>query len=136
MRIYELLANLLIILLSAFGVMRGLEFIVRGEQSMHNASEIYIKLSQYADIQAIGWFLLTSSIALMCSVFIKGNTSYVLLIIGGLCAGSVHLFYGMVATESAKIIATYYTTLTLGLYQYILAGIGVISLWKIKQNKD
>ena len=66
MRIHELLANLLIILLSAFGFMRGLEFIVRGEQSMHNASEIYIKLSQYADIQAIGWFLLTSSIVLMC----------------------------------------------------------------------
>lgn len=136
MRIYELLANLLIVLLSAFGVMRGLEFIVRGESAMQNTSKIYIKLSQYADIQAIGWFLLTASIVLLCSVFIKGNTSYVLLIIGGLCAGSVHLFYGMVATDTAKLIATYYTILTLGLYQYILAGIGVISLWKIKQNKD
>lgn len=136
MRIYELLANLLIVLLSAFGVMRGLELIVRGESAMQDASKIYIELSQYADIQAIGWFLLTASIVLLCSVFIRGNTSYVLLIIGGLCAGSVHLFYGMVATESAKVIATYYTTLTLGLYQYILAGIGVISLWKIKQNKD
>ncbi|WP_305808928.1 hypothetical protein, partial [Staphylococcus epidermidis] len=123
-------------LLIAFGVMRSLEFIVRGKNSMQNASEIYIKLSKYADIQAIGWFLLTSSIVLLCSVFIKGSTSYVLLIIGGICAGSVHLFYGMVATETARVIATYYTTLTLGLYQYILAGIGVISLWKIKQNKD
>src|SRR5699024_12168344 len=97
MRIYELLANLLIVLLSAFGFMRGLEFIVRGESSMHNASEIYIKLSQYADIQAIGWFLLTASIVLLCSVFIKGRTSCILLIIGGLYAGSVHLFYAMVA---------------------------------------
>src|SRR5699024_12027317 len=99
MRIYELLANLLIILLSAFGVMRSLEFIVRGEQSMHNASEIYIKLSQYADIQAIGWFLLTASIVLLCSVFIIGRTSYILLIIVGICAGSVLLFYGMFASE-------------------------------------
>lgn len=136
MRIYELLANLLIILLSAFGIMRGIEFIVRGESSMQNASEIYIKLSQYADIQAIGWFLLTASIVLLCSVFIKGRTSYVLLIIGGLCAGSVFLFTGMVATQTARVIATYYTNLTLGLYQYILAGIGVISLWKTTKNKD
>lgn len=136
MRIYELLANLLIILLSAFGVMRGLEFVIRGDCAMQSASKVYINLSHYADIQSIGWFLLIASVVMLCSVFMKGKGAYILLIIGSLCAGSVFLFYGMVATESAKVIATYYTTITIGLYQYILAGIGVISLWKIIKNKD
>lgn len=136
MRIYELLANLLIVILSAFGFMRGLEMVIRGENSLQNASNVYLKMSQYADIQSIGWFLITGSIVLLASVFIKGSASYILLIIGGLACGSVHLGYGLLATESAKVIATYYQNLTLGIYQYILAVIGVISLWKTKKNRD
>lgn len=129
------MSNLLILLLSVMGIMRGVEFIVRSEQSMKSASNLYIKLSQYADIQVIGWFLVTFSIVLLASIFTKDKTGYVLLLIGGLATGSVHLFYGLVAVEGAKVIATYYTNLTLGIYQYILAGIGVISLWKTK-NKN
>lgn len=136
MRIYELLANLLIILLSAFGIMRGIEFIVRGESSLQDASEIYIKLSQYADIQTIGWLLVISSLVLLASIFTKGKPAFVLLIIGGLVTGSIHLMYGMIAVDTAKIISTYYTTLTIGLYQYILAVIGVMGLWKTTKNKD
>lgn len=136
LKLYELLANLLIVLLGALGLMRGAEMVIRGDRTMTNTSDIYAKLSQYADIQSIGWLLITASIVLLVSVFVKGNASLILLIIGGLVAGSVHLFYGLIAIDSAKMVSTYYTNLTLGIYQYILVTIGAISLWKIKQNKD
>lgn len=136
MRIYELLASLLIILLCAFGVMRGLEFIIRGESSLQEASDIYIKLSQYADIQTIGWLLVIFSIILLCSIFVNGKPAFVFLIIGGIVTGTIHICYGMIAVDTAKVISTYYTTLTIGLYQYILMIIGVIGLWKTAKKKD
>ena len=136
MRIYELLSNLLIVLLSAMGFMRGIEFVIRGESSMQNASNLYIVLSQYIDIQSLGWLLATASLVLLASVFTQNKTAFVLMTIGGLVCGSVHFFYGLVAVEGAKVISTYYTSLTIGIYQYLLCGVGVISLWKIKKNKD
>ncbi|EGQ3068511.1 hypothetical protein KEI82_002452 [Staphylococcus pseudintermedius] len=135
MRIYELLANLLIILLSSLGLMRGIEMVLRDDDVLENASSVYSKLSQYIDIQSLGWFLVISSIVLLSSVFCKGKASYLLWVIGGTACGIVHLTYGLIATESAKFINTYYQNVTLSVYQFILASIGVISLWKIKMNK-
>lgn len=136
MRVYELLANLLILLLSVFGIMRSLEWIIRGNASLKNASEIYVKMSQYIDIQSMGWFLLTASIVLLISIFVRGNTAYTLLIIGGIGAGTANMFYGLLSTESAQLLFTYYSTITIGMYLYILATVGVIGLWKTKMKKD
>lgn len=135
MRTYELLAKLLIVLLSAFGIMRGSEWIVRGEASMKNASKLYIELSQYVDLKSLGWLLVIFSIMLLISVFISSVPAFVLMAISGLVVGSIHVFYGIIATEGAKVVATYYTTLTLGIYQYIICAVGVINLWKIKRKQ-
>lgn len=136
MRVDSLLAKLLIILLSAFGIMRGSEMVIRGENSMQNAAKLYIKLSEYVDIQSIGWLLLSSSLLLAISVFTEGTITFLLLTIGGLTTGTVHIFYGLVAVEGAKVVATYYTTLTLGIYEYIICAVGVMGLWKTNKNKD
>lgn len=136
MKLYELLANALIVLLSAFGFMRGSEFITRGEMSLQNASELYVKLSQYIDIQSMGWGLLLGSIILLGAVFNKNKTAFILMIIGGAITASIHMFYGLVAVEGAKVIATYYTTLTISIYEFLICGIGVYGLWKNNKNKD
>lgn len=136
MKLYELLANLLIVLLSAMSAMRGLEFIIRGEKALQNASQLYIKLSQYIDIQSMGWGLLVGSLILLASVFTKGNTAFVFMIIGGGTLSLIFLFHGMVAVDSAKVISTYYTSLTLSIYQFIIFGIGVYGLWKTHKKKD
>lgn len=136
MKLYELLANALIVLLSAFGFMRGSEFITRGEKSLQNASELYVKLSQYIDIQSMGWGLLLGSIILLGAVFNKNKTAFILMIIGGAITASIHMFYGLVAVEGAKVIATYYTTLTISIYEFLICGIGVYGLWKNNKNKD
>lgn len=136
MRTHELLANLLIVLLGAMGLMRGAELIIRSENSLQRSARLYTELSQYVNLQSIGWFLVTASIVLITSVFVKGRTAYILMLIGGICAGSVHIFYGLVATEGAKVVATYYTTLTIGIYQYIIATVGVMGIWKNSKNKE
>lgn len=136
MRVESLLSKLLIVLLGAFGLMRGFEMVIRGENSMQSAAKLYIKLSEYVDIQSIGWLLLMSSVLLVLAAFTENKTSFLLLAIGGLAAGTVHIFYGLVAVEGAKVVATYYTTLTLGIYEYILCAVGVMGLWKLNKSKE
>lgn len=116
--------------------MRGSEMVIRGENSMQSAAKLYIKLSEYVDIQSIGWLLLMSSVLLVFAAFTENKTSFLLLAIGGLSAGTVHIFYGLVAVEGAKVVATYYTTLTLGIYEYILCAVGVMGLWKLNKSKE
>lgn len=134
MKVYELMAKLLVLLLSAFGYMRGSEFIVRGDQSMKNASDIYIKLSHYIDVQSVGWLLIISSTFLFIAIFTRTELSSYFLLVGGLTTGTIHIFYGLIAVEEARVIATYYTTLSIGIFQYILAYIGGVSIWKIKKK--
>lgn len=118
------------------GAMRALEFIIRGEQSLQNASELYVTLSQYIDIQSMGWGLLIGSVVLLFSVFTKGKTAFILMIVGGGATACIFMFYGMVSVGGAKVVSTYYTSLTLSIYQLIICGTGVYGLWKTKKNKD
>ncbi|MDK3656277.1 hypothetical protein O0A22_11725 [Staphylococcus pseudintermedius] len=134
MRIHELLANLLIILLGVLGLFRGVEMITRDDEVLQNASNVYFRISQYVDIQSLGWLLVISSLILILSVFFKSKSAYTLWIIGGVACGSIHLYYGFVATETAKFINTYYQNITISLYQFILAVMGVCLLWKTDKN--
>ena len=115
--------------------MRGLEWVVRSNEVLKNSSDIYIKLSQFMDIDTLGWLLIIASIILFLSVFVKKETGYILLIIGGFSVGTCFLMYGMISVETATLLSTYYTMISIGLYGYVLASIGGIALWKIKKKK-
>lgn len=129
------MANLLIVFIAALGILRSFELAIRSTQSLEGVSEIYVTMSQYADLQLVGVCMLLSSIILLISAFIRSNTGYVLMIIGAFGSGVVHLFHGMASSESAKLIATYYTTSTIGLVDFILVGIGVYVLWRNHKTK-
>lgn len=135
MKIFELMANLLIVLVSLLGFIRGMEWIVRSSHSLQQSSDIYITINQYMDIQSLGWLLVIASIVLFSAVFIKGSSAYISMIIGGIGIGTIFLFYGLVTVEAATLISTYYTMLTVSIYGYLLAGIGASALWKIKRKK-
>jgi len=134
-RIYELMANLLIVLVSVLGFMRGLEWVIRSEEVLKNSSDIYVKLSQIMDIDTLGWLLIIASIILFLSVFVKKEAGYILLIIGGFAVGTCFLMYGMISVETANLLSTYYTMISVGLYGYVLASIGGIALWKTTKKK-
>lgn len=108
---------------------------MRSNETLVKASKIYVTISQIIDIQSLGWLTLVSAAVLASTIFISGRVRYVSLIIGGFALGSIFLFYGMASTEFANLIATYYTFVTLGLYGYVLAGLGAIALWKTRQKK-
>lgn len=135
MKIFELMANLLIVLVSVLGFVRGMEWIVRSSQSLQQSSDIYITIDQYMDIQSLGWLLVIASIVLFSTVFTKGSPAYISMIIGGIGIGTIFLFYGLVTVGSATLISTYYTMLTVSIYGYLLAGIGALALWKTKRKK-
>lgn len=129
------MAHLLVVLISVLGFMRGLEWVVRSSEVLRNSSDIYVKLSQFMDIDTLGWLLIIASIVLFLSVFVKKEAGYILLIIGGFSVGTCFLMYGMVSVENATLISTYYTMISIGLYAYVLASIGGIALWKMRKTK-
>ncbi|HJG39055.1 MAG TPA: hypothetical protein K8V44_04545 [Staphylococcus saprophyticus] len=129
------MANLLIMLVSVLGLMRGLEWVVRSSEVLKNSSDIYMKLSQIMDIDTLGWLLIIASVVLFISVFVKKEAGYVLLVIGGLSVGTCFLMYGMISVETATLLSTYYTMISIGLYGYVLASIGGIALWKTRKKK-
>ena len=135
MKVYELMANLLIVLIAALALMRGFELAVRSPISMKDASNIYIEISKVMDLQSFGYLLLFFAIILLVSVFFRGISSYILMVIGSLGVGTLHILYGMASSETAKLIATYYTTTTIGIFAFIVATIGGIALWQIFKRK-
>lgn len=129
------MSNLLILLVAILGAIRGIEWVLRSNETLVKASKIYITISQIIDIQSLGLLMLISSVVLVSTIFISGRIRYVSLVIGGFALGSIFLFYGMASTEFANLIATYYTFVSLGLYGYVLAGLGVIALWRTRRKK-
>ncbi len=134
-KINEIMSNLLILLISILGAIRGLEWIARDGETLVKASKIYLTISQIVDIQSLGWLMLISAAVLASTIFISGRVKYVSLVIGGFATGSIFLFYGMASTEFANLVATYYTFVSIGLYGYILGILGVIALWKTRKKK-
>lgn len=134
-KINEIMSNLLILLVAILGAIRGIEWVVRSNETLVKASKIYVTISQVIDIQSLGWLMLISAAVLASTIFISGRVRYISLVIGGFGLGSIFLFYGMASTEFANLIATYYTFVSLGLYGYVLAGLGAIALWKTRQKK-
>lgn len=122
-------------LVAILGAIRGIEWVARSNETLVKASKIYVTISQIIDIQSLGWLMLISAAVLASTIFISGRIRYVSLVIGGFALGSIFLFYGMASTEFANLIATYYTFVSVGLYGYVLAGLGVIALWKTRRKK-
>lgn len=135
MKHHELLAQLLIILLASFGIMRAFEWISRSTAELKHASDIFVGLNQYVDIQTTGWLLLLGSLILLTSVFIRGRAAYILMILGSLIFGFIHLFYAGVASQSALLLETVYRANTLGVFGLLVAGIGVWALWQTMKKK-
>ena len=129
------MSNLLILLISILGAIRGFEWITRDSETLVKASKIYLTIAQVMDIQTLGWFMLISAAVMASTIFISGRVRYVSMVIGGFATGSIFLFYGMASTEFANLIATYYTFISIGLYGYILCGLGVIALWRTRKKK-
>lgn len=132
---YELLSNLLIVLLVANGVLRAWDFITMNTGQLENVSPLYVTLAQYIDIHALGWLFLLFSLTLFLSIFFKGQTGYIFLVLGALGAGIIHLIFGVIASDGAVLFVTYYFMLLCGVIQFILVFVGGIQLWKIKQLK-
>ena len=132
---YELLSNLLIVLLVANGVLRSWDFIIMDTKTLESVSPLYVTLAQYIDIHALGWLFLLFSLTLFLSIFFKGQTGYIFLVLGALGAGIIHLIFGVVASDGAVLFVTYYFMLLCGVIQFILVLVGGIQLWKIKQLK-
>ena len=129
------MSNLLILFISILGAIRGFEWITRDGETLVKPSKIYVTISQIIDVQSLGWLMLVSAAVLASTIFISGRIRYVSLVIGGFATGSIFLFYGMASTEFANLIATYYTFVSIGLYGYVLAGLGAIALWRTRQKK-
>ena len=132
---YELFSNLLIVLLVGNGVLRSWDFITMSTVELERVSPLYMTMAQYIDIHALGWLFLLFSITLLLSIFSKGQTGYIFLVLGALGAGIVHLIFGVIATESAILYTTYYFMLLCGVVQFLIFIVGGLQLWKIKQLK-
>lgn len=132
---YELFSNLLIVLLVGNGVLRAWDFITMNTGELENVSPLYVTLANYIDIHALGWLFLLFSLTLFLSIFFKGQTGYIFLVLGALGAGIIHLIFGVIASDGAVLFVTYYFMLLCGVIQFILVFVGGIQLWKIKQLK-
>lgn len=134
-KVYELMANLLVVLIASMAMMRGLELAMRAPASLKDASSIYIEIAKVMDLQTFGLMLVLFSVILLTSVFFRGTVSYIMMVMGSLGVGFLHVIYGMASSESAKLVATYYTTTTIGIFAFIVATIGGIALWQIFKRK-
>ena len=132
---YELFSNLLIVVLVANGVLRSWDFIIMDTKTLESVSPLYVTLAQYIDIHALGWLFLLFSLTLFLSIFFKGQTGYIFLVLGALGAGIIHLIFGVVASDGAVLFVTYYFMLLCGVIQFILVFVGGTQLWKITQLK-
>ena len=132
---YELFSNLLIVVLVANGVLRSWDFIIMDTKTLESVSPLYVTLAQYIDIHALGWLFLLFSLTLFLSIFFKGQTGYIFLVLGALGAGIIHLIFGVIASDGAVLFVTYYFMLLCGVIQFILVFVGGIQIWKIKQLK-
>lgn len=132
---YELFSNLLIVLLVGNGVLRAWDFITMNTRELENVSPLYATLANYIDIHALGWLFLLFSLTLFLSIFFKGQTGYIFLVLGALGAGIIHLIFGVIASDGAVLFVTYYFMLLCGVIQFILVLVGGTQLWKIKQLK-
>lgn len=128
-------ADILLIFLALLGIIRSLEWIDKSIDELKDISPLYTKMSVYFDVQTMGWFLFTSSLLIVLSVFLKRYSSSILLIIGASIAGSIHLLFGLLSVNGAEMFTTYYTNLSIAIIQFILVFVGVIKLWK-KQSKN
>ena len=129
------MSNLLILLIAILGAIRGFEWITRDSETLVKASKIYLTIAEIMDVQTLGWLMLISAVVIASTIFISGRARYVSMVIGGFATGTIFIFYGMASTEFANLIATYYTFISIGLYGYILCGLGVITLWRTRKKK-
>ena len=58
------MSNLLILLISILGAIRGFEWIARDGETLVKASKIYLTISQVIDVQTLGWLMLISAAVL------------------------------------------------------------------------
>lgn len=129
------MSNLLILLIAILGAIRGFEWITKDSETLVKASKIYLTIAEIMDVQTLGWLMLISAAVIASTIFISGRARYVSMVIGGFATGTIFIFYGMASTEFANLIATYYTFISIGLYGYILCGLGVIALWRTRKKK-
>lgn len=126
-------SRLLIILLAGMGLVRSGAFIFIDKEHLRNVSDLYIKMEELLDIQTIGWFLFLFSFVLFLSAFFRGFISQLLLVIGAIVCGTIHILFGMVGVDTANLPSTYYSNLFIGVVQYLVFILGVVELWKNKQ---
>lgn len=135
LHVNEIMAQAFIVLLIALTGIRGYEWIIKGINELKEVSPLYIQMQSVIDIQTLGWFLIISAICLTVSIFAEKNEYiYINFIIGGLIGSTTHLFFGMASVGSAGLFTTYYSALIMAFALLILALIGVLGLWKKKQE--
>lgn len=128
--LYELLANIFIILVATLGGIRGLEWMVSDIEKLDRVAPLYGFMSKIADIQSFGWILMMSSTLIFIAAFLKNKSAYLFLLFGGIGGALVHYIYALASIEGANLFTTYYTALVIASAQLILALVGGIMLWK------
>lgn len=126
---------LLNIMISGMGVIRSYAWITADEDYLENASPIYIKMSEYMDIQAMGWLLMIASIVLFLSEFMKENAQKYMYIVSTFVGSIIHVVYAMIGVENANIFTTYYTSMLVGIVMFIMFMLGVLDIWKTKHSQ-
>ncbi|MCT1482240.1 hypothetical protein M3C31_00060 [Staphylococcus hominis] len=128
----EIFVKLFIILLAGLGVTRSYSWIVADVDRLQSVSKLYIKMSKYMDIHAIGWILIIFSGVLFLSAFFDKSIGYWLLVIGSLACSVIHILFAMISVTTANVATTYYINMLIGCIQLMVAVTGVITLWKMK----
>lgn len=126
---------LLNIMISGMGVIRSYAWITADEDYLENASPIYIKMSEYMDIQAMGWLLMIASIVLFLSEFMKETAQKYMYIVSTFVGSIIHVVYAMIGVENANIFTTYYTSMLVGIVMFIMFMLGVLDIWKTKHSQ-
>lgn len=126
---------LLNIMISGMGVIRSYAWITADEDYLENASPIYIKMSEYMDIQAMGWLLMIASIVLFLSEFMKETAQKYMSVISTFVGSIIHVVYAMIGVENANIFTTYYTSMLVGIVMFIMFMLGVLDIWKTKHSQ-
>lgn len=126
---------LLNIMISGMGVIRSYAWITADEDYLENASPIYIKMSEYMDIQAMGWLLMIASIVLFLSEFMKETAQKYMYVVSTFVGSIIHVVYAMIGVENANIFTTYYTSMLVGIVMFIMFMLGVLDIWKTKHSQ-
>lgn len=128
----EILVKLFVLLLSGLGFLRSFTWITADTNNLKSVSDLYIKMSDYMDIHTIGWFLLIFSIIVFISAFFDAPNGYVMLTIGALGSGVIHITFAMISVETANVASTYYINMLIGFIQILVSLTGVFAAWKTK----